>query len=223
MDLSLLCRAIRLLFAGAALMAVLLFLPAGTVCWWNAWLLFLLLFLPMFAAAFLLFFKAPSLLEKRLRTKEKEKTQRRVVVSSSFMFLAAFSIAGFDFRFGWSQVPLWIVSLSSVLFLIGYFLYALVLRKNAYLSRTVEVQQGQTVVDDGPYALVRHPMYLATLLLFLTMPLILGSLPSFVIFLLYPFLIVKRIRNEEEVLLTQLEGYSAYMKKVRWRLIPFLW
>ncbi len=209
--------------AGVALLAVLLFLPAGTVHWFGGWLLMGILFVPMFLAGLLMMAKNPGLLRSRLKAKEKEREQDLVVKLSGLMFLVGFILAGLDFRFGWSRLPGWVNILGAVLFLTAYALYAEVLRENTWLSRTIEVQEGQTVISTGLYGIVRHPMYAVTLLLFLSMPLVLGSVPAFLFFLTYPAIIAKRIRNEEEVLARDLQGYAEYLQKVRWRLIPFIW
>lgn len=210
-------------FLGLALVALLLFLPAGTLRYWNGWLLIALLFAPMFAAGLVMMVKAPELLKKRLNAKEKEMEQKQVVALSGLMFLAAFVLAGLNFRFGWITMPRWLVFAAAAVFLLAYALYAEVLRENAYLSRTIEVQEGQKVVDTGLYGLVRHPMYAATLFLFLSMPLVLGSPISFAILLLYLPIIVKRIRNEEAVLEEGLEGYAEYERRVKYRLFPGIW
>ena len=216
-------QAIGKVLAGLLLVALLLFLPAGTLRWQNAWLLIALLFVPMITAGFVMMKKSPELLKKRLNAKEAEGEQREVVALSGLMFVAAFVIAGLNFRFGWIVLPRWIVLAASVVFLLAYGLYAEVLRENEYLSRTIEVQEHQTVVDTGLYGIVRHPMYAATLLLFPAMPLILGSPLSFCILLLYIPIIVKRIRNEEEVLEKGLEGYAEYKTRVKYRLFPGIW
>lgn len=208
---------------GVLLVGLLLFLPAGTIYFPAAWRLMGVLFLPMFVVGLVLAFKNPELLRKRLDGKETQREQSLVVKLSGLMFLAGFVIAGLDFRFGWSVLPDWVSWVASGLFLMAYLLYAEVLRENTYLSRKIEVQEEQKVIDTGLYGIVRHPMYGATILLFLSMPLILGSLPSFVIFLSYPAIIAKRIWNEEEVLERGLDGYVAYKKKVRYRVIPFIW
>lgn len=209
--------------AGVFLLAVLLFLPAGTVRWPAGWLLMGILFIPMFLAGLVMMAKDPNLLRSRLNAKEKEREQDLVVKLSGLMFLTGFLLAGLDFRFGWSRLPGWVSILGAVLFLTAYALYAEVLRENAWLSRTIEVQQGQTVVSTGLYGIVRHPMYAVTLLLFESMPLVLGSIPAFLVFLTYPIIIAKRIRNEEAVLKRDLPGYAEYLQKVRWRLIPYIW
>ena len=216
-------QAIGKVLAGLLLVALLLFLPAGTLRWQNAWLLIALLFVPMITAGFVMMKKSPELLKKRLNAKEAEGEQREVVALSGLMFIAAFVLAGLNFRFGWIVMPRWIVWAAAVVFLLAYGLYAEVLRENEYLSRTIEVQEHQTVVDTGLYGIVRHPMYAATLLLFPSMGLILGSPLSFCILLLYLPLIVKRIRNEEEVLERGLAGYTEYITRVKYRLFPGIW
>ena len=209
--------------SGAILMGLLLFLPTGTVHYWNAWLLLAILFLPMLVVGIVLMRKAPDLLCKRLNTKETESDQITVIIGSSAMFVSGFILAGLDFRFGWLPLPRWVSIAAAVVFLIAYALYVEVLRENAYLSRTVEIQENQKVIDTGLYGIVRHPLYSVTLLLFLSIPLVLGSLISLVVFLFYPFLIAKRIRNEEQVLEDGLAGYSEYKTRVKYRMIPFLW
>ena len=220
---SLLWNALTKFFCGVVLMGLVLFLPAGTFAYTNAWLFMALLFIPMICLGIVLFLKAPALLEKRLHTKEKEKTQVGVVLFSALMFVGAFVIAGLDYRFGWTFVPRWLVIVAAGLQLFAYGLYAEVMRENAYLSRTVEVQENQRVVDTGLYGIVRHPMYMTTVLLYLAMPLVLGSWLSFLIMLLYPVIIVFRIRNEEKVLEEGLPGYTEYKNKVKYRLLPFIW
>jgi len=209
--------------AGAAVIGVLLFLPAGTLDYPNAWLFMAILFIPMFFAGIVMMIKNPGLLKKRLNVKEKQSEQQLVIKLSGLMFAAGFIIAGFDFRFRWTVPPEWLSWAAAAVFLLSYLLYAEVLRENTYLSRTVEVQENQKVIDTGLYGIVRHPMYSATLILFLSMPLVLGSVISFVVFLAYPAIIVKRIRSEEKILEAGLEGYAEYKKKVRYRLIPFIW
>ena len=204
-------------------MGLLLFLPAGTFRYWNAWLLMAILFVPMFAAGLVMMRRDPELLKKRLNAKEDEREQREVVALSALMFLAAFLLAGLNFRFGWLALPPWLVWVGAAVFLAAYLMYAEVLRENAYLSRTIEVQENQKVIDTGLYGVVRHPMYCATLFLFLSMGVVLGSPISFAILLLYIPIIAKRIRNEEQVLEKGLEGYADYMKRVRWRVIPLIW
>lgn len=209
--------------AGMVIIGVLLFLPAGTLDYPNAWLFMAILFIPMFFAGVVMMIKNPALLKKRLNAKEKQTEQQLVIKLSGLMFAAGFIIAGLDFRFRWIVLPGWLSWAAAAVFLLSYLLYAEVLRENTYLSRTVEVQENQKVIDTGIYGIVRHPMYSATLILFLSMPLVLGSVISFVVFLTYPAIIVKRIRNEEKVLEAELEGYAEYKKKVRYRLIPFIW
>ena len=208
---------------GVVLLGLLLFLPAGTFDWWQGWLLMGVLFAPMFFAGLMMLWKSPELLRRRLNAREGEAAQRRVIASSGLMFLAAFVLAGLNRRFGWIVLPNAVSWVAAAVFLLGYLLYAEVLRENVWLSRTVEVQDGQKVVDTGFYGVVRHPMYLSTLLLFLSMPLILGSIPSLIVMLLYPIILRRRILNEEAVLLKGLEGYADYMKKVRYRVIPRIW
>ena len=211
------------LLMGLVLVGLLIFLPAGTLCFFNGWLLVAVLFVPMLIAGVVMALRSPELLKKRLNAKEKEDEQKSVVAMSGILFVAAFVVAGLNYRYGWVVMPSWAVWSAVVLFLLSYAMYARVLRENAYLSRTIEVQEGQKVVDTGLYGIVRHPMYTATVLMFLSMPLVLGSLPSFVIMIAYIPLIVKRIRNEEKVLLQGLEGYDGYCKRVRYRLLPFVW
>ena len=220
---KLLAQGLLKMLSGMLIVALVLFLPAGSWNYFNGWLFCGLLFLPMLVLGALLLWKAPALLEKRLNTKEQEKTQMSVVAVSSLLFLAAFMAAGLDFRFGWTHVPIWLVCLAAVLQLAAYGLYAEVMRENAWLSRTVEVQENQKVIDTGLYGIIRHPMYTATILLFLAMPLVLGSWVSFAIMLLYPVVIVFRIRNEEQVLEAGLAGYREYKQRVRYRLLPFIW
>ena len=223
MDLKLFTQAIFKFLGGLLIVGLLLFLPAGTFVWRQAWLLLGILFVPMFIAGLIMMKRAPDLLRKRLDAKEEEKEQKTVIVLSGLMFLAAFIVAGLNFRFRWIVLPVWVSWAAAVLFLLAYVLYAEVLRENVWLSRTVEVQENQTVVDTGLYGIVRHPMYMTTLLLFLSMPLVLGSIISFVIMLLYIPIIAKRIRNEEQVLEGGLEGYAEYKKRIRYKVIPFVW
>ena len=223
MSLKLFFSAIIKFLLGVVLVGVLIFLPAGTILYFNGLLLMGILFVPMFLAGIFMMIKNPSLLKSRLDAKEKEKDQSLVVKLSGLMFLAGFIVAGLGYRFGWYILPCGVSIGGAVAFLIAYILYAEVLRENAYLSRTIRVQEGQKVVDTGLYGIVRHPMYSATLLLFLSMPIVLGSIYSFVIFLAYPFIISKRIKGEEELLERELEGYSEYKKKVKYCLIPFIW
>lgn len=223
MNKELFVRAITRFAAGVVIVGLLLFLPAGTLRYPQAWLLIGILFVPMFIAGLVMMGKNPELLKKRLNAREKESEQREVILFSGIMFLAAFITAGLSFRFGWLMLP-WAVSIiGAVLFLAAYALYAEVLRENTYLSRTIEVQEDQKVIDTGLYGIVRHPMYMATVILFLAMPLVLGSVISFVILLFYIPIIIKRIRNEETVLERDLPGYTEYKQKVRFRLIPFIW
>ena len=221
--MKLILSALTKFIFGIILVAALLFLPAWTLDWSGAWLFLALLFLPMLLMGVVMLFKAPELLRKRLNGKEKQATQRGVVALSGLMFPVGFVICALDFRFGWSHVPVWCVIAAAVVFEVGYAMYAEVMRENAYLSRTVEVQEGQKVIDTGLYGLVRHPMYLATLLMFLPMPLILGSLWGLIPFALYPIIIVVRILNEEKVLCAELDGYADYKKKTKYRLIPLIW
>lgn len=211
------------LLMGLVLVGLLIFLPAGTIRFFNGWLLVAVLFVPMLIAGVVMALRSPELLKKRLNAKEKEDEQKSVVAMSGIMFIAAFVVAGLNYRYSWIVMPSWAVWSAVVLFLLSYLMYAEVLRENAYLSRTIEVQDGQKVVDTGLYGIVRHPMYSATVLMFLAMPLVLGSLPSFVIMLMYVPLIVKRIRNEEKVLLDGLDGYEEYCRKVKFRIVPFLY
>ena len=211
------------LLMGLVLVGLLIFLPAGTLCFFNGWLLVAVLFVPMLIAGVVMAVCSPQLLKKWLNTKEKESEQKCVVAMSGIMFIAAFVVAGLNYRYVWTVMPSWTVWSAVALFLLSYAMYAEVMRENAYLSRTIEVQEGQTVIETGLYGIVRHPMYSATILLFLSMPLVLGSLPSFVIMLVYIPLIVKRIKNEEKVLLEGLGGYEEYCKRVKYRIIPFVW
>ena len=208
---------------GVLIIGLLLFLPANTINYWNGWLFMGLLFVPMFIAGIVMMVKSPELLKKRLNAKEKENEQKQVIAFSGLMFLAGFIIAGLNYRYSWIVLPNLVVIISSVVFIIAYILYAEVLRENVYLSRTIEVQENQKVVDTGLYGIVRHPMYAVTILIFLSMPLVLGSIQSFVIFLVYPYIIAKRIKNEEEVLEKELEGYTEYKNKVKYKMIPFIW
>jgi len=223
MTTKLFLSAIAKFAAGVILVGALIFLPAGTLSYPQGWLLMGILFIPMFIAGLVMMARNPNLLQSRLNAKEKEREQSLVVKLSGLMFLCGFILAGLSFRFGWWMLPRWVSWLGAALFLASYALYAEVLRENTWLSRTIEVQEGQTVVSTGLYGVVRHPMYAVTLVLFLSMPLVLGSALAFVVFLAYPFIIIKRIRNEEEVLARELPGYTEYMQKVRWRLVPFIW
>lgn len=223
MTKKLFARALGFLLGGMLFVALLVFLPAGTLAYPGGWLLLGVVFLPMVPVGVVLMIKNPKLLEKRLSAKEKLGEQQLVIKLSALMFVAGFVLAGLDFRFKWTSLPEFVPPLAAALYLLGYVLYAEVLRENAYLSRTVEVQEGQTVISTGLYGVVRHPMYTSTLLLFLSMPLILGSALSFLCFLAYPAIIVKRIQSEEALLLGELSGYAEYRNKVRYRLIPFIW
>ncbi len=216
-------QAIAKFLLGVILVGTLLFLPAGSFAFINGWLLMGVLFIPMFLAGTVMMFLNPELLKKRLNAKESRREQSTVVKLSGLMFLVGFIVAGLGFRFGWYTLSRGVVLAAAVVFLIAYALYAEVLRENTYLSRTIQVQEDQKVIDTGLYSLVRHPMYSVTLLLFLSMPLVLGSVYAFVIFLAYPFIIVRRIRDEEELLEKELNGYREYTQKVRYRLIPFVW
>ena len=223
MDHKLFMRGITRFLAGLLLVGALLFLPAGTLRYPQGWLLIGILFVPMFAAGLVMMKVNPGLLEKRLSVDEKESEQRVVILLSGIMFLAAFLLAGLSFRFGWVMLPFKASIVAAAVFLTAYALYAEVLRENTYLSRTIEVQEGQKVIDTGLYGIVRHPMYMVTVLLFLAMPLVLGSILSFAVMFCYIPIIAKRIRNEEHVLEIGLPGYREYEKKVRFRLIPFVW
>lgn len=223
MNLKLFIQAIVKFFAGVIIVGAFLFVSANTFKYWNAWLLLGLLFIPMFIAGIVLMINNPELLKKRLNGKEKELEQKLVLMLSGLMFALGFLVAGLNFRYKWIEVPNWVVIVGSVLFIIAYILYAEVMRENTYLSRTIEVQEDQKVIDTGMYKIVRHPMYMVTLLLFLSIPLILGSLISLVIFLMYPIIIAIRIKNEEKVLERDLKGYKEYKEKVKHRLIPFIW
>ena len=220
---KLLISALIKFFAGVILVGLLLFPAAGSFEFWQAWLLMGVLFIPMFVAGLILMKKNPSLLRKRLNAKEEQLEQKEVVLFSGLMFLASFVVAGLNFRFSWLVLPAWVTIVGTVLFLLAYALYAEVLRENEYLSRTIEVQEGQKVVDTGLYGIVRHPMYMATIFLFLSMPIILGSIVSFLIMLFYIPIIAKRVRNEEKVLEEGLDGYKLYKEKVKYRIVPFVW
>lgn len=223
MTAKLFIQAILKFLLGIVLVGALIFLPAGSLSFYNGWILMGILFIPMFIAGIVMMIKNPALLEKRLDAKEKEKDQSLVVKLSGLMFLAGFILAGLGFRFGWYTLPRAVVIVGAVLFLIAYALYAEVLRENTYLSRTIGIQENQKVIDTGLYGIVRHPMYAVTLLLFLSMPLVLGSVYSLIVFLAYPFIIAKRIKGEEELLEKELAGYKEYKQKVKYRLIPFIW
>ena len=223
MNIKLFFEAIIKFILGVVIIGLLIFVPANTINYWNGWLFMGLLFIPMFIAGLFMMIKSPELLRKRLNAKEKENEQKLVVKLSGLMFLVGFIIAGLNYRYSWILIPNSVVIISSVIFIILYILYAEVLRENAYLSRTIEVQENQKIIDTGLYGIVRHPMYAVTILLFLSMPLVLGYIISFAIFLVYPFIIAKRIKNEEEVLEKELKGYSEYKKKVKYKMIPFIW
>ena len=223
MDTKLFARAMTRFAAGLLMVGLLLFLPAGTFSYWQAWLLIGILFVPMFLAGLVMMKKSPELLRKRLNLKEEQAEQKTVILLSGLMFLAAFLLAGLSRRFGWFLLPDAVSAAAAAVFLLAYALYAEVLRENAYLSRTVEVQENQKVIDTGLYGIVRHPMYMSTLLLFLAMPLVLGSALSFVVTLAYIPIIAKRIKNEEQVLEEGLDGYTEYKQRVRYKVIPFVW
>lgn len=223
MNRDLFIQAVLRFCAGVLIVSFLLFLPAGTLRYPQGWLLMGILFVPMFAAGLVMLKKNPELLKKRLNVKEEETEQKEVILLSAVMFLAAFVLAGLSFRFGWWMLPFPVSIIAAIVFLASYALYAEVLRENTYLSRTIEVQEDQKVIDTGLYGIVRHPMYMATVFLFLAMPLVLGSVISFVIMLCYIPIIAKRIRNEEKVLTEGLQGYEKYKRKVKYRLVPFIW
>ncbi len=223
MDGKLFTQAIVKFFTGLVLVGVLVFVPAGTFSFWQGWLLLGILFVPMFIAGLVMMKKCPELLRKRLNVKEEEREQKIVIALSGVMFLAAFITAGLNYRFGWLVLPKAVSCIAAIMFLLAYVLYAEVMRENAYLSRTVVVQQNQKVISTGLYGIVRHPMYMTTLILFLAMPLVLGSIISFLITLVYIPIISIRIKNEEEVLEKGLPGYKEYMRKVKYRVIPFVW
>ena len=221
--MKLLINALVKFFCGFLLVGLLIFLPAGTLAFAKGWLLMGLLFGPMFIAGLVMLAKSPEFLAKRLDVKEKRSAQQGVVKLSGLMFIAGFVVAGLDFRFGWSNMPQAVTVVASVLFLLAYLLYAEVMRENAYLSRTIKVEEGQTVVSTGLYGIVRHPMYMATLLLFLVMPLVLGSWWALIPFTFYPAIIISRLKDEEVLLTRELAGYAEYKEKVRYRIIPFIW
>ena len=223
MNLKLFVQAIAKFLLGFALVAALLFVPAGSFGYWQAWLFLGVLFVPMFCAGIVMMIKSPALLKKRLNAKEKQSEQKAVLLLSGLMFLAAFVLAGLNYRFGWFMLPTWVCIAAAGVFLLAYVLYAEVLRENVYLSRTIEVQENQKVIDTGLYGIVRHPMYMSTLLLFLAMPLVLGSVFSFAVMLLYIPIIAKRIRGEEQILEAGLDGYAGYKKRIKYKVIPFIW
>lgn len=221
--MKLLVNALTKFFCGLLMVGLLIFLPAGTFAYSCGWLLVGLLFVPMLIAGFVMYVKSPAFLAKRLDAKEKQATQKGVLAFSGLMFIAGFVVAGLDFRFGWSQMPVWVIITASVLFLAAYALYAEVMRENAYLSRTIKVEEGQKVVDTGLYGIVRHPMYMATILLFLMIPLVLGSWFALIVFAFYPAIIVVRLKDEEKLLTRELPGYVEYKQRVKYRIIPFIW
>lgn len=223
MTKKLFAEAIAKFLLGVVLVGLLAFWPAGSLSFVGGWIFMGILFVPMFIAGVVMMFKNPYLLQKRLDAKEKQSDQSIVVKLSGLMFLVGFMVAGLNYRFGWHTLPKAVTIGAAVVFMIAYALYAEVLRENTYLSRTIEVQENQKVIDTGLYGIVRHPMYSVTLLLFLSMPLVLGSVYSFIIFLVYPFIIAKRIKGEEELLERELDGYKQYKQKVKYRLIPFIW
>lgn len=221
--MKLLLNGLIKLICGFLIIGLLIFLPAGTINFTDGLIFICLLFIPILIMGIVLFIKSPELLKKRLNGKEKDNTQKSVVALSALIFLAGFIVAGLDFRFGWTYIPKTVKIISAVVFLLSYGIYAEVIRENTYLSRTIEVQDNQKVIDTGLYSVVRHPMYSATILMFLSIPLILGSLISFVIFLGYPLIIAIRIKNEEKLLTTELEGYQEYKQKVKYKILPFVW
>ena len=223
MDKKLFIQAITKFTFGFIIIALLLFIPAGTLNYLNAWLFIGILFVPMFIVGIILMIKNPDLLRKRLNSKEKEAEQGILLLLGGVMFICGFVVAGLNYRFEWIILPKYIVFIAAIIFLLAYALYAEVLRENMYLSRIIEIQENQKVIDTGLYGIVRHPMYLSTILLFLSIPLVLGSLFSFLIFMIYPFIIAKRIKNEEKVLEQGLKGYLEYKEKVKYRVIPFIW
>ena len=223
MTIKLFIEAIFKLLLGVILVGLLIFIPAGTIDFFNGWLFMLILFIPMFIAGIIMMIKSPSLLKERLNAKESEKEQQLVVKLSGLMFVLGFILAGLNYRLNWLKMPNIVVIIASIIFFISYILYAEVLRENMYLLRTIKVNDNQKLIDTGFYKIVRHPMYFITIPLFLSMPLILGSLISFIIFLLYPILIIKRINNEEKVLERDLKGYKEYKKKVKYKLLPYIW
>ncbi|MBQ7969324.1 MAG: isoprenylcysteine carboxylmethyltransferase family protein [Clostridia bacterium] len=221
--MKLLVNALTKFLLGLVLLGALIFLPAGTFDYLGGWIFMAALFIPVLIMGGVLFIKAPTLLEKRLKNKEKEKEQKSVVALSGLVFIGGFVVSGLDFRFGWSNMPRAVMIISALVFVFGYALFGEVMRENAYLSRIVEVQAGQKVIDSGLYGIVRHPMYMSTVLMFLAMPLILGSWYAFILFCVHPFLLASRIKNEEKILTEGLSGYSEYKQKVKYRMIPFIW
>ena len=223
MDKKLFSQALTKFLFGAIIVCLLLFIPAGSLDYFNAWLFIALLFIPMFVAGIIMFIKSPDLLKRRLDAKEEENEQKIVILTSAIIFLLAFILAGLNFRFGWFRLPKSVIIIASIIFLVSYIMYGEVLRENSYLSRTIEVSENQKVIDTGLYGIVRHPMYTSTIFLFLSAPLILDSIFSFIIMLIYPVILVFRIENEEKVLEIELKGYKEYKKKVKYRLIPYIW
>lgn len=223
MKTILLINALVKFLSGLVILSLLLFLPAGTIDFLGAWRLIALLFIPMFIFGIVLFFKSPALLEKRLNNKETSNVQKKVILLSGLEFIVCFIVAGFDYRFGWSKLPSWIIMTACIIFVISYGLYVEVTRENEYLSRTVEVQENQKVVSTGLYGIVRHPMYFAVVLLFWSMPLVIGSFYSFIIMLPFPLLLISRIKDEEKILENGLPGYKEYEQKVKYHLFPFIW
>lgn len=223
MDAKLFSQALIKFLFGLVIVSLLLFIPAGSVDYFNGWLFIALLFIPMLIAGIIMFLKSPELLKRRLNAKEEEKEQKIVILISGIMFLLAFILAGLNFRFGWFQLPQTVVIIASIIFILSYIMYAEVLRENMYLSRTVEVSENQKVIDTGLYGIVRHPMYTSTIFLFLSMPLVLDSIFSFIVMFIYPIVIISRIKNEEKVLERELEGYKEYKEKVKYRIVPFIW
>ena len=223
MNRKLFYQAIIKYLLGVLIVGSLLFIPANSFTYWNGWLFMGLLFIPMFIAGIVLMIKNHELLKKRLNAKEKENEQKLVLLFSGLMFVFGFIVAGLNYRFKWVELPNIVIIISSFLFIIAYILYAEVLRENKYLSRTIEIQENQKIIDTGLYGIIRHPMYAVTMLLFLVIPLILGSIISFVIFLIYPVIISKRIKNEEKVMEKELKGYSDYKRKVKYKILPFVW
>lgn len=221
--MKLLLNALTKFLCGLLLVGLLIFPPAGTLQFTYGWLFTGLLFVPMLIAGFVMYFKSPDFLARRLDAREKQATQKGVVALSGLMFIAGFVVAGLDYRFGWSKMPLPVTVAASVLFLLAYILYAEVMRENTYLSRTVKVEEGQTVVDTGLYSIVRHPMYMATILLFLMIPVVLGSWYALIVFAFYPAIIIVRLKDEENLLTRELPGYEEYKQKVKYRMIPFIW
>lgn len=221
--MKLLINGLAKFICGLLMVGLLIFLPAGTLGYPYGWLFVGLLFVPMLLVGFVMFFKSPEFLSRRLDAKEKQGTQKGVIAFSGLMFIAGFVVAGLDFRFGWSKMPLPVTIMASVLFLAAYGLYAEVMRENAFLSRTIKVEEGQKVVDTGLYGIVRHPMYMATILLFLMIPLVLGSWYALIAFAFYPAIIIVRIKDEEDLLTRELSGYAEYKLKVKYRIIPFVW